>query len=86
MSYEKVKMPKICKVCGEDPTERGSGGMYKNKREDKKLAKDYCERTANFNQIVKPVWKPCCGALDYYSVTLKDNKKPLWKRNLEKFK
>ncbi|SVB08290.1 uncharacterized protein METZ01_LOCUS161144, partial [marine metagenome] len=22
-------MPKICKVCGEDPTERGSGGMYK---------------------------------------------------------
>ena len=84
MSFENVKMPKRCKVCGEDPTERGSGGMYKDK--DKKLAKEYCENTANTNQIVKPIWKECCGALDYYSVTLKDNKKPLWKRNLEKFK
>ena len=82
MSYEKVKMPKICKVCGEDPTIRGSGGMYKNKREDKKLAKDYCERTANSNQIIKPIWKPCCGALDHYMVTMKKNKDPLWMQKL----
>ena len=78
---ENIKMPKRCKVCGEDPTIRGSGGMYKDK--DKKLAKDYCERTANFNQIVKPVWKPCCGALDYYSVRMKKSKDPLWKQKLK---
>ena len=83
MSYENVKMPKRCKVCGEDPTERGSGGMYKNKKEDKKLAKEYCERTANHNQTIKPIWKTCCGALDYYKVTIKKNKDPLWKQKLK---
>ena len=83
MSYEKVKMPKICKVCGEDPTQRGFGGMYKHNRYDRKLAKEYCERTANSNQIIKPVWNECCGSLQYYSVTSQDNKKPLWKQKLK---
>jgi hypothetical protein len=83
MSYEKVKMPKKCKVCGEDPTQRGFGGMYKNKKEDIKLAKEYCERTANSNQIIKPVWNECCGSLQYYSVTHQDNKKLLMKQKLK---
>ena len=83
MSYENVKMPKRCKVCGEDPTERESGGMYKNKKEDKKLAKEYCERTANHNQTIKPIWKTCCGTLDHYKVTIKKSKDPLWKQKLK---
>jgi hypothetical protein len=80
MSYEKVKMPKKCKVCGEDPTERGSGGMYKNKKEDRKLAKEYCERTANSNQTIKPIWRKCCGTLEHYEVRLNPSKKPAWMR------
>ena len=76
---ENIKIPKKCKVCGEDPTQRGFGGMYKNKKEDRKLAKEYCARTANSNQIIKPVWNECCGSLKYYSVTHQDNKKPLRK-------
>ena len=82
-TLENIVMPKKCKVCGEDPTKRGFGGMYKNKKEDRKLAKEYCGRTANSNQIIKPIWKPCCGALDYYTVTMKKYKDPLWKQKLK---
>ena len=78
MSYEKVKMPKRCKVCGGDPTIRESGGMYKDK--DKKLAKEYCQSTAHSHQTIKPIWRPCCGALDYYSVRMKKSKDPHWKK------
>jgi len=78
---ENVKMPKRCKVCGEDPTLRGSGGMYKDK--DKKLAKEYCERTAHSHQTVKPIWRPCCGSLDYYKVTIKKSKDPNRKQKLK---
>lgn len=76
---ENIKIPKKCKVCGEDPTKRGFGGMYKNKKEDRKLAKEYCARTANSNQTIKPVWYECCGSLKYYRVTLHNDKKPLRK-------
>jgi len=82
-TLENIVMPEKCKVCGEDPTQRGFGGMYKHNQHDIKLAKEYCGRTANSNQIVKPVWKECCGALQYYKVTLKDNKKPLWEQKLK---
>jgi hypothetical protein len=82
-TLENIVMPEKCKVCGEDPTKRGFGGMYKHNQHDIKLAKEYCGRTANSNQIVKPVWKECCGALQYYKVTLKDNKKPLWEQKLK---
>ena len=82
-TLENIVMTKKCKVCGEDPTKRGFGGMYKNKKEDRKLAKEYCGRTANSNQIIKPVWNECCGSLQYYSVTHQDNKKPLWKQKLK---
>jgi hypothetical protein len=82
-TLENIVMPEKCKVCGEDPTKRGFGGMYKHNQHDIKLAKEYCGRTANSNQIVKPVWKECCGALQYYTVILKDNKKPLWEQKLK---
>ena len=79
-TLENIVMPKKCKVCGEDPTQRGFGGMYKDNRYDRKLAKEYCENTANSNQIITPVWKKCCGALDYYTVRLKPSKEPAWMR------
>jgi hypothetical protein len=71
----------MCKVCGENPVERGFGGMYKHNSYDKKLAKEYCERTANSNQTIKPIWRKCCGALDHYAVTIKPSKEPAWMRH-----
>ena len=73
-------IPENCIVCGEAPKERGSGGMYKHNPYDKRLAKEYCERTANSNQIIKPVWRDCCGTLSHYSVKLKETDKPLWQQ------
>ncbi len=73
-------IPEICKECGEDPTERESGGMYKHNPYDRKLAKDYCENTANASQTITPIWRECCGTLDYYKVKLKKTKKPLWQQ------
>ncbi len=73
-------IPEICKECGEDPTERESGGMYKHNPYDRKLAKDYCENTANASQTITPIWRECCGTLDYYKVKLKKIKKPLWQQ------
>ena len=70
-----------CKVCGEDPIERESGGMYKHNPYDRKLAKEYYENTANHNQTMKPIWRKCCGTLDHYDVKLKPSKEPAWKRN-----
>ena len=75
-NLENIAMPKICKVCGEDPTQRAFGGMYKDK--DKELAKKYCERTAHSHQTIKPIWKPCCAALEHYVVTM--NKKFMKKK------
>ena len=73
-------IPEKCIVCGEDPTIRGAGGMYKHNQHDRKLAKEYCERTANSNQIIKPVWRDCCGTLSHYNVKLKKTDKPLWQQ------
>ena len=70
-----------CKVCGEDPIERESGGMYKHNPYDRKLAKEYCEDTANHNLTIKPIWRKFCGTLDHYDVKLKPSKEPAWKRN-----
>jgi hypothetical protein len=75
-----MKPLEICKVCGENPIERGSGGMYKHNRYDRKLAKEYCEDTANSSQTIKPIWRKCCGTLDYYKVTIKLSKEPAWQR------
>ena len=79
-TLENIVMPEKCKVCGEDPTQRGFGGMYKHNQHDIKLAKEYCGRTANSNQIIKPVWRDCCGTLSHYSVKLKETDKPLWQQ------
>ena len=73
-------IPEKCIVCGEDPTKRGFGGMYKHNQHDRKLAKEYCENTANSHQTIKPIWKSCCGALDHYSVRIKPSKEPAWMR------
>ena len=76
-----AKPLEICKVCGENPIERESGGMYKHNPYDRKLAKEYCEDTANHNQTIKPIWRKCGGTLDHYNVKLKPSKEPAWKRN-----
>ena len=73
--------PEICKVCGENPVERGFGGMYEHNSYDKKLAKEYCERTANSNQTIKPIWRKCCGTLDHYAVKIKMSEEPAWMRD-----
>lgn len=69
-----------CKVCGFDPAERYGGGMMKHRAEDRKLAKKHCERSNDYRHKVKPIWKNCCGTLDYYCVTLIERDIPLWKR------
>jgi hypothetical protein len=64
-------IPEICKECGENTAERGSGGMYKHNPYDRKLAKNYCKNTANVNQTITPIWRECCGTLNYYEVKIK---------------
>ena len=71
--------PTECKTCGYDPFERPMGGLMKNRKEDRKLVKEYCERESDYRHTVKPVWKDCCGALDHYNVILKNIDKPIWK-------
>ena len=68
----KIKKSKMCKECGKDPTERMSGGLYKKNLLHRKMAKEYCIEQEAFysNQKLKPIWEKCCGALDYYLVTL----------------
>ncbi len=78
------KIPGKCDVCGYDVTEHPAGGMFKHNRYDKKLAKDYCERGASSHQTVKPIWRKCCGILDHYSVKLKRDNRPAWKRKTER--
>jgi len=57
--------------------------LHKDIEQDVKLAKEYCERTANHNQTMKPIWRKCCGTLDHYKVTIKKSKDPLWKQKLK---
>ena len=45
--------------------------MYKHNPYDRKLAKDYCKNTANVNQTITPIWRGCCGTLNYYEVKIK---------------
>ena len=83
MSLEKVKKPKKCKVCGQDPSEKPMGGLMKGSKEDRKLVKAYCDRESDYKHTVKPIWKKCCGALDRYNVIIKDLNTPLWKQKLK---
>ena len=54
--------------------------MYKHNSYDRKLAKEYCESTANSNQTIKPIWRKCCGTLDHYAVKIKLSEEPAWMR------
>ena len=51
--------------------------LYKSRKKDVKLAKEYCAEQELFysNHKLKPIWRKCCGILDSYVVTLKDPKK-----------
>ena len=70
-----------CKECGYDPNDHYFEGidsnLYKSRKKDIKLAKEYCEEEgASYNNHkLKPMWKKCCGILDYYQVTIKNSKK-----------
>ena len=81
---KKIKSDKTCPECGHDPMEHLFMGkdmnMYKKKKWDRKLAKEYCEEQEMLysNHKVKPVWRECCGILDRYTVKLKESKKKRW--------
>ena len=78
---KKIKSDKTCLECGHDPIEHLFMGkdmnMYKRKKHDRKLAKEYCEEEEALysNHKLKPIWKKCCGILDHYQVTIKNSKK-----------
>ena len=71
-------MKNKCLTCGHDPNDHFFEGkdtnLYKDKKLDRKMVKDYCvEQEQSFsNHKMKPIWKKCCDILDYYQVTLKD--------------
>jgi hypothetical protein len=81
---KKVKSDKTCPECGHDPVDHFFEGknmnLYKKRRQDRKLAKEYCEEheMMHSNTRCKPKWSECCGILDRYSVSIKDSKKKLW--------
>ena len=70
MKRKKVNKKNECLECGENPEDRASGGMYKHKKYDVKLAKEYCEDEGDTDHKLIPIWKKCCGALDYYLVEI----------------
>ena len=69
-----------CKECNHDPNEHFFEGtdsnLYKTRKNDVKLAKEYCmeQSILHTNHKTKPIWKECCGILDYYQVALKNPK------------
>ena len=81
---KKIKSDKTCPECGHDPIEHLFMGkdmnLYKKKKWDRKLAKEYCEEEEmlNSNHKIKPIWRECCGILDHYLVVIKDSKRKQW--------
>jgi hypothetical protein len=81
---KKIKSDKTCLECGHDPIARFFEGidpnLYKKRKNDRKLAKEYCEEQEMLysNQKVKPIWRKCCGILDHYLVVIKDSKRKKW--------
>ena len=72
-----VKLEK-CKTCGFNPASSPMGALHKNNPIDVNMVKEYCERTANSNQTITPIWRKCCGYLERYNVILEKLDKPLW--------
>ena len=76
-----------CTKCGHDPKDHFFEGidpnLYKNRKNDRKLVREACVEHEQFysSQKIKPIWKECCGILDYYLVTLKPS---TWKRKYNK--
>jgi len=78
---KKIKSDRTCLECGHDPMDHLFMGkdmnLYKKKKRDRKLVKEYCEEQEMLysSHKVKPIWKECCGILNYYSVAIKDSKR-----------
>lgn len=66
-----------CKQCGYDPSAHPAGGLYRDKKKDRKLADQYiedhevCYKHQGHHMIA--IWKKCCGVLDHYQVKLTKN-------------
>tara|TARA_Y100000034_G_C6742515_1_gene329593 strand:+ start:360 stop:611 length:252 start_codon:yes stop_codon:yes gene_type:complete len=81
---KKIKSDKTCTECGYDPEDHYFEGkemnLYKHRKRDRKLVKEYCEnhKMTHSNDKCKPIWRECCGILDSYSVQIIDSKKKLW--------
>ena len=73
-----LKIP--CDICNHDPQDHVFEGkdmnLYKQRKHDRKLVKEYCEEheMLHSNHKCKPIWSKCCGILDRYHITLKDSK------------
>lgn len=73
---KKTKSDKTCPECGHDPIDHLIEGknmnLYKKKRLDRKMARDYCTEHEMLytGHKCKPIWKGCCGILDRYDIKL----------------
>jgi len=80
----KRKSDKTCKECGHDPAEHYFEGkdynLYKKRKRDRKLVKDYCEEHDRLysGDTCKSIWKDCCGIFDRYSVVITESKRKQW--------
>ena len=76
----KLELFKPCDICNHDPQDHVFEGkemnLYKQRKRDKKMAKEYCENheMMHSNDKCKAVWRDCCGILDQYIISLKDPK------------
>tara|TARA_Y100000310_G_C20176644_1_gene576119 strand:+ start:65 stop:316 length:252 start_codon:yes stop_codon:yes gene_type:complete len=81
---KKIKSDKTCPECGHDPVDHYFEGkemnIYKNRKRDRKLVKEYCEEheMMHSNGKCKPIWRECCGILDRYTVEIMESKKKQW--------
>ena len=80
----KIKSDKTCNECGHDPVDHYFEGkdfnLYKNRKGDRKLAKEYCEEheMLHSSDKCKPIWRECCGILDRYSIKIIESKRKRW--------
>ena len=80
----KIKSDKTCIECGHDPVDHYFEGkdlnLYKNRKRDRKLAKEHCEEheMLHSSDKCKPIWRECCGILDRYSIKIIESKRKRW--------
>ena len=81
---KKVKSDKTCPECDYDPVDHYFEGkemnLYKHRKRDRKLTKEYCEshEMIHSSDKCKPEWRECCGILNRYAVKIIESKMKKW--------